>query len=86
MRTHITRTGHAKTLILQMHVYARTDVSVPYSAQCSDKKGFLQLRIKFGVAKFCPGTHTALQVPMVYCIPYSCGQVYIGETQTETGG
>ena len=55
MHTHITRTGHAKTPILQMHVYAHTDVSVPYSAQCSDKKGFPQLRIKFGVAKFCPG-------------------------------
>ena len=79
--THITRTGHTKTPILQMHAYARTDASAPYSAQCSDKKGFPQLRIKFGVAKFSLRTHTALQVPMVYRIPYSCGQVYIGETK-----
>ena len=78
MRTHITRTRHTKTPILQMHAYARTDVSVSYSAQCSDKKGFPQLCIKFAVAKFCTGTHTALQVPMVYRIPYSCGQLRPG--------
>ena len=32
-----------------------------YSIQCSDK---IRLRSKCGVAKSCPGTHTALQAPM----------------------
>ena len=36
-----------------------------YSVQCSDKICFPQLRIKCGIAKSCPGTHTALQAPMV---------------------
>ena len=35
-----------------------------YSVQCSDKICFPQLCIKCGAAKSCPGTHTALQVPM----------------------
>ena len=35
-----------------------------YSVQCRDKIHFPQLCIKCGVAKFCPGTHTALQAPM----------------------
>ena len=33
--------------------------------QCRDKIHFLQLCIKCSVAKSCPGTHTALQVPML---------------------
>ena len=36
------------------------------SVQCSDKVRFPQLRIKCGIAKSYPGTHTALQAPMVY--------------------
>ena len=36
-----------------------------YSSQCSDKIRFPQLYIKCGVAKSYPGTHTALQVPML---------------------
>ena len=35
-----------------------------YSVQCSDKIRFPQLCIKCGIAKSCPGTHTALQAPM----------------------
>ena len=42
-----------------LHMHTRT-----YSVQCSDKIRFSQLRIKCGVAKSCPGTHTALQAPM----------------------
>ena len=42
--------------------YARTDVHI--ALQCSDNT-LLQLCIKCGVAKFCPGTHSALQVPML---------------------
>ena len=38
-----------------------------YSILCSDKIRFLQLRIKWGVAKSCPGTHTGLQAPMSRC-------------------
>ena len=41
-----------------IRTYRRT-----YSVQCSDNM-LPQLRIKCGVAKSCPGTHTALQVPM----------------------
>ena len=36
-----------------------------YSVQCSDKICFPQLGIKCGVAKSCPGTHTALQASMM---------------------
>ena len=36
-----------------------------YSVQCSDKIHFPQLCIKCSLGKSCPGTHTALQVPMV---------------------
>ena len=36
-----------------------------YSIQCSDKIRFLQLCIKCGVAKSCPGTYTALQAPIL---------------------
>ena len=35
-----------------------------YSIHCSDKICFLQLRIKHGITKFCPRTHTALHPPM----------------------
>ena len=50
----------------QRHLYC---ICVPkhrrtYSIQCSDKKCFPQLCIKCSIAKCCPGTHTALQVPM----------------------
>ena len=41
----------AATLYMHRHTY---------SVQCSDKICFPQLRIKCGVAKSCPGTHTAL--------------------------
>ena len=41
--------------------YASTDVRIAYS----DKIHFPQLRIKCGIAKTCPGTHTALQAPMI---------------------
>ena len=40
-----------------MRAYARTDVRIAYM-QCSDKIRFPKLRIKCGVAKSCPGTHT----------------------------
>ena len=63
MRTHITRTGpedHLYSII--MRAYAHTDVCTVYS---DDTIRFPQLCIKCGVAKSCPGTHTALQPPMV---------------------
>ena len=44
--------------------YTRTDVRI--ALQCSDNT-LPQLRIKCGVAKFCPGTHSALQAPMGCC-------------------
>ena len=54
----------AATLYMHRHTY---------SVQCSDKIRFLQLCIKCGIAKSCPGTHTALQAPMLLtpqpCIP-----------------
>ena len=61
MRTHITRTGPEDTW--SVRAYACTGVCIAYS-ECSDKIRFPQLHIKCGVAKSCPGTHTALQVPM----------------------
>ena len=42
-----------------MHAYECTDVRIAYSVV--KKIHFPQLRIKCGVAKSCPGTHTALQ-------------------------
>ena len=42
--------------------YVMSDVRIAYST-CSDNM-LPQLRIKCGVAKSCPGTHTALQVPV----------------------
>ena len=42
--------------------YTRTDVRI--ALQCSDNM-LPQLCIKCGVAKFCPGTHSALQAPML---------------------
>ena len=62
MRTHIMRTGRKDTWspAYSIWVHRRT-----YSIQCSDKIHFPQLRIKCSVAKSCPGTHTALQAPMI---------------------
>ena len=61
MRTH-KRGPDAKTPYI---AYARLRLNRrTYSVQCSDKIHFPQLRIKCGVAKSCPGTHTALQAPM----------------------
>ena len=59
--TNITRTGREDTWspAYSICMHRRT-----YSVQCSDKIRFPQLRIKCGVAKSCPGTHTALQAPM----------------------
>ena len=52
---------HEDTFIAQLHTCGRT-----YSVQCSDKKKrFPQMRIKCSVPKSCPGTHTALQAPML---------------------
>ena len=42
--------------------YAHTDVCI--AVQCSDNT-LPQLHIKCGIAKFCPGTHSALQAPML---------------------
>ena len=52
MHTHITRTRREDTWspAYSICVHRRT-----YSVQCSDKICFLQLRIKCGVAKSCPG-------------------------------
>ena len=54
----------AATLYMHRHTY---------SVQCSDKIRFPQLHIKCGIAKSCPGTHTALQALMLLtpqpCIP-----------------
>ena len=58
MHTHITRTGCEDPL------YGICMLMRTYSIQCSDKIRFQQLYIKCGVAKFHPGTHTALQAPM----------------------
>ena len=70
MRTHITRTGredtwHAPRPPIQ-HMHAQpAHADVTYSVPCSsDKTCFPQLRIKCGITKSCPGTHTALQVPI----------------------
>ena len=41
--------------------YAHTDIHIAYSVVT---KYVLQLCIKCGLAKSCPGTHTALQAPM----------------------
>ena len=62
MHTHITRTGREDmwSPAYSICVHRRT-----YSVQCSDKICFPQLCIKCGLAKSCPGIHTALQVPMV---------------------
>ena len=59
MHIHITRTGREDTWspAYNICVHRRT-----YSVQCSDKIRVPQLDIKCGVAKSCPGTHTALQV------------------------
>ena len=46
------------SITMLIRTYRRT-----YSVQFSDNM-LPQLRIKCGVAKSCPGTHTALQVPM----------------------
>ena len=43
--------------------HAYTDVRIAYNVVT--KYVFPQLRIKCGVAKSCPGTHTALQAPMI---------------------
>ena len=48
-----------------MDAYAYTDVRIAYSVHPSNKIRFPKLRIKCGVAKSCPGTHTALQAPML---------------------
>ena len=63
MRTHIMRTGHEDTWSPAYSVWVHRHM---YSIQCSDKICFPQLCIKCDVAKSCPGTHTALQVPMVW--------------------
>ena len=56
----------AKTHACHQHIaYACTDVRK--KGQCNDKIRFLELRIKCGIANSCPGTHTALQVPMHTC-------------------
>ena len=46
-----------------MRAYIHTDVRM--HSVYSDKIHFLQLYIKCSAAKSCPGTHTALQVPVV---------------------
>ena len=65
MRTLIMRTGREDTRHALRPAYerafARTDVSIAYSVVT---KSLPQLCIKCGVAKSCPGTHTALQVPI----------------------
>ena len=62
MCTHITRTRCKDTW---SPAYSICVYRCMYSIQCSDKIRFPQLHIKCGVAKSCPGTDTALQVPMV---------------------
>ena len=68
MRTHITRTGHKETW---SQAYSICMHRRRYSIQCSDKIRFPQLWIKCGVAKSCPGTHTALQALMATCMNIS---------------
>ena len=58
---HITRTGRKDTWSPAYSICVHRHT---YSVQCSDKICFLQLHMKCGIAKSCPGTHTALQVPM----------------------
>ena len=59
MSTHITRTGCNDSLYsICMLMHAQTYI------QCSDKICFLNLCIKYGEAKSCPRTHTALQLPV----------------------
>ena len=55
----ISRGPDAKAHGHQYIAYACTDIQK--SAQWTDEIPFPQLRIKCGVAKSCPGTHTALQ-------------------------
>ena len=61
MHTHNTRTGCEDTwspaYIICVH-------RCKYSLQCSDKIRLPQSCFKCGIAKSCPGTHTALQVPV----------------------
>ena len=63
MRIHITRTGCEDTF---SPAYSICVHRCTYGVQCSDKIHFPQLCIKCGIAKSCPGTHTALQAPMFY--------------------
>ena len=52
-----------------MCAYARTDVHIAYSKVTNTLP---QLHIKCGITKSCPGTHTALQAPMLdgwECLP-----------------
>ena len=61
MGTHITRTGRKD---MWSPAYSLCMHRCTHSLQCSDKMRFPQLRIKCGIAKSCPGTHTALQAPI----------------------
>ena len=66
--THITRTGRKVPFSPPPSLYSirvLTHHRHIYSLQCSDKIRFPQFRIKCGIAKSCPGIHTALQAPMV---------------------
>ena len=57
----ISRGTDTKTHGHQHIAYVSTDVRIAYS----DKIHFPQLCIKCGIVKSCPGTHTALQAPMI---------------------
>ena len=61
-RTHITRTRREDTWSSAYSICMHRRM---YSVQCRDKIRFLQLHVKCGIAKFSPGIHTALQVPML---------------------
>ena len=66
IHTHITRTRRKDTW---SPAYSICVHRLTHSIQCSDKIRFPQLCIKCSVAKSCPGTHTALQVPMPRAMP-----------------
>ena len=78
MRTHNTRTRREETWspAYSICVHRRT-----YSVQCSDKIRFPQLHMKCGIAKSCPGTHKALQVPMSANMSFSSEEIYIATTE-----
>ena len=58
MRTRCEDTRHTLRPAYKC-AFARTDISIAYSVVT---KSLPQLRIKCGITKSCPGTHTALQV------------------------